>query len=508
MSEPRETLVRPESNAAHSSVVVSATTFLATALGGGFAIAVVLIIGAGADTDGFFAAYSAYTAFIVFGTTMRVALVPQLGDPADHERYVAAARDLIGRILPIAALVCVVLAIAAPLLGAVMAADASDRTREVATISVALLSIAAFFQVWAAATASVLVGARRFAATSFISLMSLFVSVAVGTGLMLAFGITGASIGMAIGAASFAIGQSIYLRQFGFSAPGHPRTMLDGESWRVVGRMASAAGLPMVMQLYLTIALAMVASDPGAATAYSYAYLTLTVLAGTTVGTVGMVTMPLAVEAVAKHGREAAIPFLRDTGAAGFFVYWPLAIVYSMFAFPLIELVFGSSFDDATLDLFWDASRLFALLGVAWALSFPFTTFALANKMYVRVAVAAVIQLPVHVIAVKLVAGDVFDVAIAHLVTGTFLVFSMAFVVMGASAITAILAMLRKLSPALAIGLVLIGAAVAIGEPTSVPGSLLAILVTGVAYGVIAYFATPNLGRPMIDQLLGRTSDR
>ena len=88
-------------NTARSSVVVSATTFLATAIGGGFAISITLILGAGADTDGFFAAYSAYTAFIVFGTTMRVALVPQLGDASDPARFRANARDRIGRILPI-----------------------------------------------------------------------------------------------------------------------------------------------------------------------------------------------------------------------------------------------------------------------------------------------------------------------------------------------------------------------------------------------------------------------
>jgi len=43
-----------------------------------------VIVGEGPQTDGFLAAYSAYLTFLLFGSTLRVALVPLFGATADE----------------------------------------------------------------------------------------------------------------------------------------------------------------------------------------------------------------------------------------------------------------------------------------------------------------------------------------------------------------------------------------------------------------------------------------
>ncbi len=498
-------LLAAEVNTARSSVVISLTTLAGTALGGLFAVSVALIVGAGPETDGFFAAYSAYTVFIVFGTSMRVALVPQLGATEDPVRFRANAADRISRILPIVALVCVLLAALAPLIGMLLTLEAPSRTRSVATASIVLLGLAAFFQVWAAVTAAMLVGARRFVATSLFSVLSLFVSVVLSIALIYAWGIIGASVGMAIGAAVFALAQVFYLKTFEFSALPRLTSIRERESWTVVGRMASAAALPIVMQLYLTIALATVSSEAGAATAYTYAYLTLTVIAGATIGTIGMVTMPLAVDALHQHGVGAAIPFLRDAGSAAFFLFWPLALAYSLFGYPVVEAVFAGSFDASTLQLFWDGSRVFLIVGVAWAFGLPFTTFALARHQYARVAAISVVQLPVHLLAVQIASGSSpLTVVAVHTATGIFLVASLSFALLGWNAVRALGAMFAASWPCVAIGMVFVALRLVVGDPETVVVSIGCIVGGGLLYMAIAFKATPNLGGRMVKQLLGK----
>ncbi|MBJ7348889.1 MAG: hypothetical protein JHC87_10010, partial [Thermoleophilaceae bacterium] len=82
-------LIANSTNTARSSVMVAATSLVAAALGAVFAVLVTVVLGKGPSTDGFLAAYSAYTLFILFGTTLRTALIPQFGPANQPERFVA-----------------------------------------------------------------------------------------------------------------------------------------------------------------------------------------------------------------------------------------------------------------------------------------------------------------------------------------------------------------------------------------------------------------------------------
>ena len=78
MSAPTAPLLA-EASTARTSVVVSVSQLLASLLGALLAVLIAVFEGEGPETDGFLAAYSAYLLFILFGSTLRIALVPLLG---------------------------------------------------------------------------------------------------------------------------------------------------------------------------------------------------------------------------------------------------------------------------------------------------------------------------------------------------------------------------------------------------------------------------------------------
>lgn len=498
-------LIASNANPARTSIVISATTLLATTLGGVFALAVTWIVGAGVETDGFLVAYSAYTAFTIFGTSMRVALVPQMGTNAEPARFVERAQNVVGRLLPLVMLACLVFVVLAPLIGYLLTFNAPGRTRAVAIESIALLSLAAFFQVWAAITAAVLGGARRFVASSVFALISLAVSVVAGVILLEAIGILGANIGMVLGASVFGIGQALYLRRLGFSARPAFRAIAEYETWLIGGRMAVAAVLPVLIQLYLTVALAALSGTEGAVTAYTYGYLTVTVVSAIAVGPVAMVSMPAAVDAVHRLGREAAVPFISDVGPMGFFLFWPLALCFVLFGYPVVEAVFGSSFQPGDLQILWDSSRIFMALGVVWALGMPYTTYALAQHLYRRVAIFAAVLFGVHVVTMALLAGkSAVTIASMHVVGGALLFAVLAVAILREQAMRAALAEFRAALPAVALGGLIIAVYLVFDSPVNV-GQAIAYSAIGCAiYGVASYLTTPALGRRLVDQLFGR----
>lgn len=500
-----ERLISESPNSARSSAVISGTTLVATMLGGFFALAVTWIIGAGAETDGFFAAYSAYTAFIVFGTSMRVALVPQLGPASEPEAFRANATDVVARLIPLALVLCAVFVLAAPVIGYALTLDADPRTREVAIASIALLSIAAFFQIWAAVVAAVLGGAKRFVATSLASMISLAVSVTIGAILLETVGILGASVGMIVGAATYALAQVVYLRRLTFSAPPKVRAVFERRTWLVGGRMAIAAVLPIVIQLYLTMALAAISATEGAVTAYTYGYLIATVLSAVSVGTVGVVSMPAAVDAVHREGSSAAVPFVKDVGSVGFFLFWPLAICFALFGKPVVDALFGGSLSASEIEVLWNSSRLFMVLGVVWAVGMPFTTYALAMHLYSRVAVSAFCLFLIHALTMFIFAGDdPTTVAAIHVGGGVALFLVLSIVIMGATALRAWAAELKAIVVPALLGLSIVAIELLFGSPGNV-GAAIALSAAGcAAYAALSYFATPNLGRKLIGQLLQR----
>jgi peptidoglycan biosynthesis protein MviN/MurJ (putative lipid II flippase) len=487
-------LVAREASTARSSVVVSASFLLSSLLGGLLALLIGVIVGEGSDADGFLAAYSAYLTFILFGSTLRVALVPLLGSTADEPAFRSRAAERVSRLVAAAGIAAGLLLASSPLLGRALVPSASSATKSTAVASVAILSAAAFCQIWSAALSAVLGAARRFVSSALLYVLSAAVAVSLGSALMALVGIAGAGIGVLAGAVVLLIGHLGYLRRFGFTAVPAWRSALHRETWKLAALAAAGAAVPVALQLDATISLATVSDRPGAVTAYSYAYFVTVLATGITAGVIGLVTMPGLVASLAERGREVADEYLTTTAPFSVFLYVPIAAGYATFGHPLVNAVLEGPLSPGSVDLLWDASRIFLLMGLSWALLAPLTTLALSLGLYARLAWVTAGIVPVHA-ALVIAASAIGPVTVAgaHALSGTLLVIAIMLLIFGRAALGAVAHALRASLPAAPLALVfplvgLLGLA-----DGGVAAALAGLVLAGVLYVGLALKLWPSV---------------
>jgi peptidoglycan biosynthesis protein MviN/MurJ (putative lipid II flippase) len=477
-------LVATDASTARSSVVVAASTLVASVFGGLLALVIVLIVGEGPDTDGFLAAYSAYLTFLLFGSTLRVALVPLLGSTADELAFRRHASATVRRLIAAALVMSALLMAASPLVGRALVPGAARHAQFVAAASIAVLAAAAWLQIWSAALSAVLAASRRFAASAVLYAASSAVTVALASVLMLVAGIIGAAAGIVGSAALLLVGHLAYLRRFGFVVRPAWQPVLEGRSWSLVLRAAAGAAVPVGLQLSLSIALAAVSRTPGAVTGYTYAYFIAVLISGVTSATVGLTTMPGLVRSLRERGRVAGSEYLDAVSPFSVLLYVPVAAAYAAFGHPLLELVLGGSLTPATLAILWDASRIFLVMALAWAVLSPLTTLALSLEMFGGLALISGTTVLVQVGLVTLASGSgPVAVAVAHAASGILLVLLALALVFRAGALRAGARAVGHCLPAGAFALVFAALAAAGLDRTPV----LAIL--GCAVGTALYMA-------------------
>ncbi|MBK5229643.1 MAG: hypothetical protein JJE27_00575 [Thermoleophilia bacterium] len=498
-------LISETTNTARSSVVVSVTQLSAALLGGLFALLVAVIVGEGDATDGFLAAYSAYLLLILFGTTMRVSLVPMLGSTADPDSFSQRAGKRVSQILPVAFAACLVFAALAPLLGRLLLQGASDAAQAAAVQSIALLGIAALFQIWAAVLASVLGASRRFIGSSLIYLVSSFVMVILAGGLMELYGITGAAIGVVLSALILLVGHLVYLARLGFTAWPRTAALLNSESWRATAKVSGGSVLTMVLQLNLMISIGFVSGATGIVSGYVYAYLATIMATGVTAATIGLVTMPGLIASLARDGHVAARHYLRETAAFGAFLYVPVAVGFACFGRPIVDAVLGGSLTPGTLNFFWDAARIFLLMGLIWSIFAPLTTLALSEHRYGTLAAVAFALIPIHIVLVAALSPyGATHTAIGHAISGVLLYMTLDAVLLGRDALHATWEVLLSVSPCALLAMVFVVPSVLLGV-TTLAGSIIALAVSTMAYVLLGVRFWPRVGGRMLQLLVGTT---
>lgn len=503
---PPAALVAVDASTARSSVVLSGSFLVSSLLGGLLAVLIALIVGEGADTDAFLAAYSVYLVFTLFGSTLRVALVPLLGPTSDEQAFTRAARERVKRLLAAAAVLALTILVLSPLLGRVLVPGAGSDAQLTAGVSVGILAIAAFFQVWAAALSAVLGAARRFMWSALLYIGSSAANVALAAVLMAVIGIEGAALGLLGGALLLVAGHVLYMRRFGFRAWPHPRSALESSTWRLAGLAAAGASIPIGFQVNLTISLAAVSDQTGAVTAYTYAYF-LTVLATSiTAATIGLVTMPGLVSALHERGRSAAREYMQATSPIAVFLYVPLAVAFAVFGKPFLDAVLEGALTPGTIDLLWDAARIFLLMGLAWVLLAPLTTLALALELYGTMALLTLCMIPVHAALVLPASseGPLATVA-AHAVSGTLLVVALLVIIFRREAAAAAARTIVASLPAagLALSFVVLGL-LGLGDG-GVLKAAAGVLLAAALYVALAAALWPSVGRRTLLQLTSRT---
>jgi peptidoglycan biosynthesis protein MviN/MurJ (putative lipid II flippase) len=497
-------LISSDSSRAWASVAVSAGFLATNVLGGLLALLIVVIAGEGPRTDGFLAAYSLYLTFLLFGSTLRIGLVPLLGPTTHEQSFRRLSAEQVGRLVAVTALVCAASLPLAPLLGRAVAQAAAPEARETATISLLLLSGAAFCQVWAAALSAVLGAARRFAVSAALYTASSLVTVAVAALLMAVIGIEGAPIGIVAGAASLLAGHLAYTRRFGFAPRVGWRAVGDAASWRLMGQALSAAAIPVALQLSVTISLTAISGEVGAITAYTYAYLFTVVLTGVTASSVGLVTMPDLVAALAQRGREAAREYLRVITPFGAYLYVPLAAGYAAFGNPILSALLSADLSDSTFELLWDLSRLFLLMGLTWTLLVTGTTAALSLRLYRPLLLASASVVGVHALGVALAEQEgTIAVAVVQICSSTLLLLLPMLLVFGRQLAWAVATAVGTSAPALALAAVY-PALAATGLDDSLAGAFVGLVGATAIYFGLGAALWPSVGRQTFRLLLAR----
>ncbi len=496
-----------EANAARSSVAVAAGFLIGALLGGLLGLLIAVVVGEGAQTDSFLAAYSVYLIFTLFGSTLRIALVPMMGSPADEAALRDAARDAVGRLMAAGAVLALVLVALSPLLGRVLATGDEGSPTGTASISLAILALASFCQVAAASLSATLAASRRFAASSAIFVAGSAATLVLATGLMVAFGILGAAVGILGGSILLYGAHHVYLRRFGFVVWPALRGAFARPTWGLALTAAAGASVPLTLQAGLTIALSAAAGAIGIVTAYSYAYFVAVILTSITASTIGFVTMPELVAALGRRREGTAGAYLRDTSPICVLLYAPLAAAIAVFGRPPIDAVLAGTLSVATVDLLWDLLRIFLLMGLVWAVLAPVTTLALSLRRFRELAMLAVVILPLQAaVVISLARLGPVEVGIGHAAVTCLLQAGVAIIVFGRGAARACAAALWRAAPALAIAAVVplvswLGPA----DPGPSAATALAIVAL-VLYAVVAVLAWPAVGGRTFRLLLGRAS--
>jgi peptidoglycan biosynthesis protein MviN/MurJ (putative lipid II flippase) len=498
-------LAASEANTARSSLAVSAGFLISSLLGGGLAILIAVIVGEGPDTDAFFAAYSIYLFFVVFGSTLRVAVVPLLGSIDDEQAWRSRAAGVLGRLLGVAVVATAAVVVLSPLIGPLITPGLPRSARLTAAACLAVLALASFCQMAAAALASALAAARRFPASAALYVSGTALTLVIGSGLMVAFGVIGAAIGVLGGSFAILFGHVTYLRRFAFRVAPAPRAARERETWRLTALASAGAAIALSQQLQLTIALAAVSSRAGAVTAYTYASFVATLLASVTIYVVGFVMLPGVLATLKAHGERAALGYLDFAVPVAFYLYLPAAAAYVAFGRPIVEAVLGSSLSADSIDVLWDCSRIFLLMNLSLAILAPASAILLALRRYRAFVVSSGAILCLHAVGVILAstAGPV-AVAAVHASLTAALAIPLLAMGFGWQIARAVLRVLRLSLPAAAIAIVFPALALLTPRPSGLVSAAALAVVGIVAYLVIGSVAWPSVGGRTLRLLLAR----
>jgi hypothetical protein len=194
--------------------------------------------------------------------------------------------------------------------------------------------------------------------------------------------------------------------------------------------------------------------------------------------------------------------YLREMAPFAVFFYMPLAAGYAVFGKPLLDAVFEGPLTADTIDLLWDTSRIFLLMGLAWCLLVPVTTIALSLQMYRELAILAACMVAVHA-ALVIPAGGLGPraVAVAHAVSGTLVVVMVLVLVFRGDSVQAGLDAVRASLPAGLLALVfpLLGLT-ALGDG-GVAAACAGLLLGAALYVGLGIALWPSVGRRAVTLL-------
>ena len=105
--------------------------------------------------------------------------------------------------------------------------------------------------------------------------------------------------------------------------------------------LLAAASISVALQLNLAIALASLSGDPGAITAYSYAFFGISLMLAVSSFSIGLVTIPGLVDDFARRGMAAASDYYARVPPYAFAVLVPCLVAFAVDGKPVLDAVFA-----------------------------------------------------------------------------------------------------------------------------------------------------------------------
>ncbi|MDQ3648285.1 MAG: hypothetical protein M3433_06845 [Actinomycetota bacterium] len=375
---------------------------------------VTFILGVGAATDAFLAAYSLYVPLAALGASFRTTLIPLVGIPSTDTHVHERVSELLSRTLLLSASASILFLAVSQVLAPLLTASGPNVDERALRLTLLILTPAAGMQVYAGAAAAALSSIRRFAASISLYVLAGLVALCVSAVLMSVFGALGAPSGLLAGAFTGAVGHTLYLRRLGVRPQVQPRRFTDRSQLRLLWRALAGVALGASQQLGLAVALSAIVGE-GRVTVYAYAFYITGILLNLSVLPVAMVTLPDLLERLAAEGPSARREHLRRVAPFVFAVLVPALICLISFGEPLLAVAFGSVLSLSSVSEMHDIIvrlSLFALSAAVFALA---STLLVALGRWVAAVVVAAINVLLHILAIYGFAhGDPTNVAAGH----------------------------------------------------------------------------------------------
>jgi putative peptidoglycan lipid II flippase len=474
---------------------------LAAALfGAGQALLLTFIEGEGSKTDAFLAAYALYVVFAIFGGSLRASVVPLVDSSGTGEDLERQVSDLGSRILGIALVAFALLLATSPIVGQALTLGLPADARWTAVLSLLILSPAAFCQIYAATLSASLTAARRFAASSLLYVLAGAVALGCSAALISLIGVLGAALGLLVGAMLVLAGHVLYLRRFGVRF--HPRLsgLRDRAQRDLALLLVVGAAVAIAFQANLAISLAAVSEDPGAITAYTYAFFMISLFLSISGSSLALVTLPQLVTRIAQEGAAAARDHLETVAPYMFAVLAPLLLGFAAYGQPVLDAVFADSLSQPTIDLTYDIGLLLSGMAIPAALLFLTTAVTLAtgrSKRFLGVGVASVL---VHAaIVIPLSALGPRAVAAGQIASCTVMTSLLMAATFGPGWPAVALRALARSLPALALASVFVLLRLPLGSDPSVAQALAFAALSALAYAVLVVTLWPRIGAAFVD---------
>ena len=496
----RPPLLLPETSLSHSSVIVSASLLLAALLGAGQALLVVFIVGEGHATDAFLAGYSLYFVFAIFGGSLRASVVPLLGHSETDAEFRARAQDITSRILLVGLLALAVLLAIAPAVGQLLTLGLPSHDRWIAVFTTLILAPAAFMQLQAAALSATLTAARRFTFSAVLYVASGVIALASSALLLELIGVIGGAIGLLIGAIALGAGHSLYLRRFAIKPRPRLGWLRQREQWRLALDLVSGAALGVALQVNLAISLAVISSEAGAITAYSYAYFMSTLILTISSVPLSLVTLPDLVGKIATGGEKVTEAHFLRVSPYSLAVVAPLVFAYAADGRPVLEAVFSGSLSADTIDLLYELGLALCIMVVPTALMFLGAMVTLALGRWRQYLFAALAGIAVHAtIVISVSTLGPRAVAIGHVASATVLTAIILAIAYRRRWVAIAGEALRRSLPAFGFALVFVALRLPLGDDPGWAAAAAAALVGLLAYVALSVRFWPSVSTAFVD---------